>query len=88
MFILEIDLTSSRFSRYLSQISNDEMLIEASDRGSHSRSVRKDHDTLDFQHQVPLQDTVHLWIIDVGEDGNLELLTGGGASAETIHTGL
>jgi hypothetical protein len=49
----------------------------ASGRGKRSRSVRKDHNTMNVRRQVCLWHSIYLWVIDVccrGGDGNLKML--------------
>jgi hypothetical protein len=58
-------------------------------RGKRSRSIREDHGTLDFQHQILLWQSVHLWVIDVCCQGRWKpWVTDSGASTKTSCVGL
>jgi hypothetical protein len=80
MFLFDIDLTSSHFSRSLSQISNDETSIEARQEGKSTQDLsRKIMAPWTFSIKFPYvtQFTFRSLMYVTGEDEILELLTQG-----------
>jgi hypothetical protein len=69
VFILEIDLASSHFSQSYSNYLMTRRQQMCGRKGEHSRSVRKDHGTLDFRHEVSSQHPVYLRVADIFRGG-------------------